>query len=556
MLSESKHGTPAMPLPFKKLSEPTLMNFNVVTTPYQGVASVKPLVNTGLDLSWEPDSVYNSLMDPLTNPVISRPLYSGTVARPPPEVMAQQPGANLQLQPQPLPGANPLLQPGAIPLPQPGAIPLPPPGAIPLPPPDGAIALPPPLDPAAGLDARSRSGSEYDSSDPDSSYDGAVGLDHLVHGSSPNRPQDHPESLFEQALRVEQALRQAAESSSPASNTRSQTSERKSRYGRQIVYPDRLSPSLHHIQTKDVPDLLDVLAAKITAKMDSDRKSRRDRSDDSRRGDRNRSKSNDKPKDKSRDKSWDRSRNRSRSKDKARVNNSDSRSRSDQRGRGRDYNRNRSGSAGGRSSRSDDRAKTPSGSRDQSLGTPRRIPQHNRGGDNANSNTSAIARDSRESSRSDPNRAPPGRTRVNSEERRTKSDSAGPSSRPWRSRSDSRTRDDQTRDARTNIRSPPKFVEDRNGNRLELAGNRTKDWSEDAIDLGYNCARTYDPSREKRCLKCLTENQHHEFDCQKFDRRSRFNCRNCNQGFHWPEECDQDYDPARMSNKNRQNQGN
>jgi hypothetical protein len=54
----------------------------------------------------------------------------------------------------------------------------------------------------------------------------------------------------------------------------------------------------------------------------------------------------------------------------------------------------------------------------------------------------------------------------------------------------------------------------------------------------------------------LTENQHHEFDCQKFDRRSRFNCRNCNQGFHWPEECDQDYDPARMSNKNRQNQGN
>jgi hypothetical protein len=76
MPSESKHGTPAMPLPFKKLSEPTLMNFNVVTTPYQGVASVKPLVNTGLDLSWEPESTHNSLMDPLTNPVISRLLYT------------------------------------------------------------------------------------------------------------------------------------------------------------------------------------------------------------------------------------------------------------------------------------------------------------------------------------------------------------------------------------------------------------------------------------------------------------------------------------------------
>jgi hypothetical protein len=82
MLSESKHGTPAMPFPFKKLSKPTLMNFNVVTTPYQGVAGVRPLVNTGLDLSWEPDSIYESLTQPLMNPVISRPLYSSTVNQP------------------------------------------------------------------------------------------------------------------------------------------------------------------------------------------------------------------------------------------------------------------------------------------------------------------------------------------------------------------------------------------------------------------------------------------------------------------------------------------
>jgi hypothetical protein len=55
MLSESKDGTLAMPLSFKKMSEPLLMNFNVVTATYTGEAGVKPLVKTGLDLSWDSD---------------------------------------------------------------------------------------------------------------------------------------------------------------------------------------------------------------------------------------------------------------------------------------------------------------------------------------------------------------------------------------------------------------------------------------------------------------------------------------------------------------------
>jgi hypothetical protein len=79
MLSESKHRTLAMLLQFKRLSKLTLMNFNVMTTPMTGLGCVKPLVNTGLDFSWEPDSVYNSLRDPMTQPVISRPLYDGPV---------------------------------------------------------------------------------------------------------------------------------------------------------------------------------------------------------------------------------------------------------------------------------------------------------------------------------------------------------------------------------------------------------------------------------------------------------------------------------------------
>jgi hypothetical protein len=102
MLSESKYGTPTMPLPFKKMSEPPLMNFNVVTAPYTGVAGVKPLVETGLDLSWDTDPWYSSLTDPMTHPVISRPMYN-TPLVPQRQAAAPPNGAAMIQQPPPTP---------------------------------------------------------------------------------------------------------------------------------------------------------------------------------------------------------------------------------------------------------------------------------------------------------------------------------------------------------------------------------------------------------------------------------------------------------------------
>lgn len=55
---------------------------------------------------------------------------------------------------------------------------------------------------------------------------------------------------------------------------------------------------------------------------------------------------------------------------------------------------------------------------------------------------------------------------------------------------------------------------------------------------GITYSANYDPRKEKRCLKCMTEDEHHEFQCKKFYRRSRISCKNCESGFHFPEECD------------------
>jgi hypothetical protein len=66
---------------------------------------------------------------------------------------------------------------------------------------------------------------------------------------------------------------------------------------------------------------------------------------------------------------------------------------------------------------------------------------------------------------------------------------------------------------------------------------RTKTWSDTdlAEARGIKCSRDYDPRREKKCLKCLTEGTHHEFECKKYLRRSNYNCKNCSKGFHWAE---------------------
>jgi hypothetical protein len=76
---------------------------------------------------------------------------------------------------------------------------------------------------------------------------------------------------------------------------------------------------------------------------------------------------------------------------------------------------------------------------------------------------------------------------------------------------------------------------------------------------GMKSSRDYDPRREKRCSKCLTEGTHHEFDCKKYLRRSRYQCKNCNKGFHWAEECDEPRkykDSKNNSRSNSKNRGN
>ena len=66
---------------------------------------------------------------------------------------------------------------------------------------------------------------------------------------------------------------------------------------------------------------------------------------------------------------------------------------------------------------------------------------------------------------------------------------------------------------------------------------RSNSWSDGQIQKGFNCSSDYDPLKTKRCMKCLTEGSHHEFNCQKYQMRSRFNCKVCKGGFHWPSEC-------------------
>ena len=55
---------------------------------------------------------------------------------------------------------------------------------------------------------------------------------------------------------------------------------------------------------------------------------------------------------------------------------------------------------------------------------------------------------------------------------------------------------------------------------------------------GLNCSIDYDPERIKKCLKCLSENNHHEYACKKYYRRSKYVCSACKRGFHFSDECE------------------
>ena len=78
---------------------------------------------------------------------------------------------------------------------------------------------------------------------------------------------------------------------------------------------------------------------------------------------------------------------------------------------------------------------------------------------------------------------------------------------------------------------------DSNRNRNRSPAKPLKPFNKEDMKKGENCSLNYDPWKELRCLKCLTENSHHEFECRKYNKRSKFNCSNCYQGFHFPSEC-------------------
>jgi hypothetical protein len=429
--SEQMYGVPNIELPYVATAGRAVMNFNVITSPQTGITGVAPLVQTFPDLSWDGDGMALNLLGP------------------PPPLFTQQPPPLFTPQPQPPP--PPMQQP-----------PPPPPMQQPLPPVAQLLALPPPppapqpqaqaLSPAQAIPANEQLNlSNASSASWDSNQGGSLADQVSLVLQDLLTPQRHPRGQNLESSPLESAV----------SVTRS---------GRPIRPPDDRASALHHLEVRD--DFVDVLAAKIAAKMGIDKPSAakpgapapgRPRSQSR---DKSRSKSRDKQKSKSRDGSRDKGNksgngNRTASQDRAKVNNSDSR---ESRSRSKD------GSKQNSNSRSKDRNDRPrSQSNDRSKSAP---------------------------------------------------------SKP------------KSRDPSSNRAS------------LKFTGPRAKDWTDDEISLGDNCARNYDPSREKRCLKCLTENQHHEFQCPKFDRRSKFNCKNCKAGFHWPLDCDIDLDFDKFSKRN------
>ncbi len=86
----------------------------------------------------------------------------------------------------------------------------------------------------------------------------------------------------------------------------------------------------------------------------------------------------------------------------------------------------------------------------------------------------------------------------------------------------------------------------RKGKKPERPANKT-DWSR--MEKGNNCHRDYDPKIMKHCHKCMTEGNHHEFACEEFMRRSKYNCSNCHSGFHWADECKQNQLHNKLSGK-------
>jgi hypothetical protein len=134
------------------------------------------------------------------------------------------------------------------------------------------------------------------------------------------------------------------------------------------------------------------------------------------------------------------------------------------------------------------------------------------------------------------------------------SDGKYPSKSPQRKNSSYRDKNTSDNTSRSNSTNRSSSRDSRNYNRSD---NRKKSsdrkWSESEIEKGVNCSIDYKPKYEFRCLKCMTENSHHEFQCKKFHRRAKYACKNCGKGFHFRDECGYERSLSRDRDKSRKN---
>jgi hypothetical protein len=147
------------------------------------------------------------------------------------------------------------------------------------------------------------------------------------------------------------------------------------------------------------------------------------------------------------------------------------------------------------------------------------------------------------------------RNRNNSKNRGQERESRKDQHEGQNKRSDSKNRNrTDSKGQRTNSKNRSES-QNKRSRLFSLRRERIKTWSDTdfAKARGIKCSRDYDPRREKKCLKCLTKGTHHEFECKKYLRRSKYNCKNCNKGFHWAEECDKPRKYKDSKNNSRNN---
>jgi predicted amidophosphoribosyltransferase len=54
---------------------------------------------------------------------------------------------------------------------------------------------------------------------------------------------------------------------------------------------------------------------------------------------------------------------------------------------------------------------------------------------------------------------------------------------------------------------------------------------------GYNCGYDYNPSKQKLCRKCAGPNNHHEFQCFRYEKFNPNLCSVCSRYNHYTSDC-------------------